>query len=133
MPKRVVKDVEVARGYKALANKATFVNKAVSVPDTAVVEILGELGQKKVYFRALLAIRATQVILKLVPSFDSKCATRRLKSWRVNTAGRRLYISSVTILRTLKLTEEEAQDSVLPFDIKDGSIQIPFPRKVDYT
>ncbi len=132
MPKRRVRDVEVASGYKALANKATFVNKAISIPDLAVVSILGDLGDKKVYFRAMLAIRATQVLLKLVPSFDSKCATSRLKSWRVNTAGRRLYISSVTVLRTLKISEEEAQDSVLPFTVKDGAILIPFPRKEDY-
>lgn len=135
MPRRKLHETDVYEsrpGYSTATDKATFVNKAVSVPDASIVKILGDIGDKKIYFRALVIERATQILLKLVPSFDEKCAPSRLKSWRVNSFGRRRYISSVTILRALKLTEEQAQDAVLPFDIKDGAIVIPFPRKADY-
>lgn len=135
MPPRKLTETDVYEsrpGYQASEHKATFVNKAVSVPDKAIQQLLGDIGDKKVYFRAIVAERSTQVLLRLIPSFDDKCAPSRLKSWRVNSFGRRRYISSVTILRALKLTESQAQDAVMPFDIKDGAIVIPFPKKVEY-
>jgi hypothetical protein len=130
-----MKEIAVKPAGK-LANKVTFVTKgrALGIPVPAVVKALGSDIPPKtiVYFRAFLRQSAVQVTLVLEPSFDAKCAEHRLASWRSNDAGKRLYVSSVSILRALSVKEAEIGNAQLDFKVVGNQVHIPIPKKIQF-